>query len=238
MKVLLYGRFGQVPPELFDLVSKTKLEIVTQKPEVIITFGGDGTLLGSEAIYPGIPKLPLKNSEHCHLCYANPNQELLQLLENKQLITKKFLKLQTMVGTRTIHAFSDIVIAHKYPNHAIRFVLPQHQPHTYIGDGLLFSTPFGSTGYFYSITRSSFKQGLGMALNNIHNSEDKQKIFTPEEKILIQIVRGPAVLAWDNHPDILDLSEGQEIIIQKSHQSALILAPLPLSRVDSTKSKG
>lgn len=225
MKVLLYGRFGQVPPELLDLVTKTNLEIVIQNPDVVITFGGDGTLLGSEAVYPGIPKLPLKNSEHCHLCYTNPNEELLDLLADNKLISKKFLKLQAKIGKKIIHAFSDIVIAHKYPNQAIRFVLPQHLSKTYIGDGLLFSTPFGSTGYFYSITRSSFKSGIGLALNNLHNSEEKQKIFTYNEKIIVQIVRGPAVLAWDNHPDILDLPEGQKIIIQKSSQSALILAP-------------
>lgn len=226
MKILLYGRNGTVPTELADLVAKYKnLEVVRSCPEVVVTFGGDGTLIGSEAVYPGIPKLPLKNSENCHLCYANSNEELLELLSSKKLVSKEMLKLETSYKNKKILAFNDIVIAHVRPNAAIRFQVDCFGQMIFIGDGLVCSSPFGSTGYFYSITRSSFKTGIGVALNNIHNSLNRELVLQEDSKIIFKLLRGPAVLAWDNEPEIIELEENQEIEIKKSEQKAIILAP-------------
>lgn len=229
MKVLLYGRNGSVPRELVEMVSKFKdLEIVQKDPEVVITFGGDGTLIGSEAVWPGIVKLPLKNSENCHLCYPISNSDLLFKLTRGELIFRNYKKLEARISAQVFTSFADIVIAHKYPNSAIRFIIEQFGDLVYIGDGVVCSTPFGSTGYFYSITRSSFQSGFGIALNNIHNSMERERVMDWKEKIKIKVLRGPAVLAWDNDPGIIDLTEGQEVIIQKSKQFAKILAPIGL----------
>jgi NAD kinase len=226
MKVLLYGRNGTVPMDLADLVSKYKgLEIVKTNPDVVVTFGGDGTLIGSEAVYPGIPKLPLKNSENCHLCYINSNEELLELLSSKKLMSREMLKLEARYKDKKILAFNDIVIAHARPNSAIRFQIDCFGEKVFIGDGLVCSSPFGSTGYFYSITRLSFKIGIGVALNNIHNSSKKELVLQEDSKIVLKLLRGPAVLAWDNEPKIIELLENEEIEIKKSEQKAIILAP-------------
>jgi len=37
-----------------------------------------------------------------------------------------------------------------------------------VGDGILVATPFGSTGYYRSITGGQFTDGLGVAFNNVH----------------------------------------------------------------------
>lgn len=226
MRILLYGRNNSVPKELLELVSKYNgLEIVQKDPETVITYGGDGTIIGSEAIYPGIPKLPLKNSENCHLCYPMSNEILLDKLLKGSLVTKIFEKIEAKIRDNIYIAFADVVIAHKYPNSAIRFKIEEFGDLIYIGDGLLCSTPFGSTGYFYSITRSSFKSGFGIALNNIHNSLERERVLDWSDSVNIEIVRGPAVFAWDNDPNILDLKEGEKILIRKSEKVARILAP-------------
>ena len=47
---------------VLSLVEESGLEVVTEDPDVVLTFGGDGLLLGSERAWPGVPKLPLRNS--------------------------------------------------------------------------------------------------------------------------------------------------------------------------------
>lgn len=220
MKVLLYSRFGEYPKEIEGLVKSFELEIVKQNPEVVISFGGDGTLLGAERDYPEIPKIILKNSQICHLCTVLPNEKILELLSKNKLKIKEFIKLEAVVGNKKITALNDIIIAHKFPNLAIRFEIFQKK---YIGDGLVFSTPFGSTGYFYSITKKTFKNGFGIAFNNIHNGNEKIKLFS--EKTTVLITRGPAVLASDNDQNLINLEENQEIIIRRAPQPARLLLP-------------
>ena len=44
------------------LIRDKGLEDVTEKPDVILTYGGDGLLPGSEREWPGVPKPPPRNS--------------------------------------------------------------------------------------------------------------------------------------------------------------------------------
>ena len=58
--MILGDEIEGIPP----LVEESGLEVVTENPDLIMTYGGDGLLLGSEREWPGIPKLPLRNSRH------------------------------------------------------------------------------------------------------------------------------------------------------------------------------
>ena len=225
MQILLYGRYGEFPKELEQVVKNYGFEIIDPAaggmttPDVVVTYGGDGTLLGAERDWPGIPKLPLKNSDHCHLCYDVSNEQLLKMFVENKLKTVEYFKLEAVVGDKKVIALNDIIIAHKFPNNAIRFNYLKN----YIGDGLVIATPFGSTGYFYSVTKTAFTTGIGVAFNNIHNADIREKIIDENEEIKVKILRGPAVLAADNDPNLVDLTPSAEIIIKKSTQTAKIL---------------
>ena len=62
MKAVLFG------PEADSLTEKVakhpELTLVDDGADVIICYGGDGTLLTSENRWPGVPKVPIKNSRH------------------------------------------------------------------------------------------------------------------------------------------------------------------------------
>ncbi|MFA6724146.1 MAG: hypothetical protein WCS95_05695, partial [Lentisphaeria bacterium] len=57
LRVLLYGRNLE---DLRPLLQGFPLDIVQEDPELVITHGGDGSLLGAERLYPGIPKCPIR----------------------------------------------------------------------------------------------------------------------------------------------------------------------------------
>jgi len=73
MKVLLTGKNSQ---DIENLLKSLGFEMVKSNPDVIISFGGDGTLLSAEREYPGVPKLPIRNSQFCHKCAEHADEHL------------------------------------------------------------------------------------------------------------------------------------------------------------------
>jgi len=206
MKVILQGKNSK---NIEGLLKSLGFEIVTSKPEVIISFGGDGTLLSSERNYPGIPKLPIRNSQFCHKCSDHEDKKLLQNLLAGKLKLKTYQKLQTNLYGKDLLALNDFVVRNEEAIHAIRFkisindindfvVRNEEAIHAirfkisindipagfFIGDGVVIATSFGSTGYFKSIIKESFPadfSGFGLAFNN--TTEKTTPIYFDEEDI-------------------------------------------------------
>lgn len=225
MKALLYGKNGQYPSEIETIVKSCGLEVVHEKPEVVITFGGDGTLIGAERDFPGIPKLPLKNSQICRRCIALEPEIALTLLFQNKLSPKPFDKLVASVKGQTLVALNDLVIRNKFPNTALRFsATVNHEPFpNLIGDGLVVATAFGATGYFHSITKTSFDAGFGIAFNNITSPDAPLfKTLTDLHHLSITIDREVAFIAADNNPNLVELSPGDKVEINLCQTPAKI----------------
>lgn len=217
MKILLEGKNAK---DLIKLVSSLGFEIVTSNPDAIISYGGDGTLLSLERKYPGVPKLPIRDSLVCKKCPDHQEELLLKELLQGKLSLKKYTKLQTVVAGQTIHALNDFVIRNTLPIHTIRFkVAPQDK--LLIGDGIVISTPFGSTGYFKSITRQTFSFGFGLAFNNT-TEQKAPEFFDEKDTIVFKLIRGSATLSFDNNPQIIPVIESLEISFKTSSQKAKI----------------
>lgn len=234
IKVLPYSQFGQIPHQLLPILKKFDLSIVQSNPDVIITYGGDGTLIGAERDYPGIPKLPLKNTQVGYHTIPLDTKQTLQLFLNNQLVLKEFFKLEASFNSQKLLVLNEVTIRNTLPNSAIRFQVTS-TPHLatsnseLIGDGLVVSTPFGSSGYFYSITHQTFTQGIGLAFNNIHNINIAHQILPESSIVTTTILRGPATLATDNSPTFFNLADTTEVLIKKSTHLARIFTAPPLS---------
>ena len=208
-------------------------------PDVVICYGGDGTLLTAELTWPGVPKAPIRNSHRGHRCLAHPVPEILERLANGGLHRTEFIKLACEVRPaegkatgRPYLAMNEINVHMGRINSAVRFKLwideePFEDGVEVLGDGFVVSTPFGSTAYFNQITRGVFHTGIGVAFKFI--KEPVNHVIVPESvTVRARITRGPAVVAHDNAPEYHDLEQGDELIIQRHSQPATILTWDPM----------
>lgn len=225
MKVLLFGKNANT---LEKLAKSYGLEPVSHHPDLILTYGGDGTLLASERLFPSIPKFPIRDSKVCNKCPKHETDVLLNLLLTKKLPLKTQPKLEAIFENERFLALNDIVIRNQTPIHAIRFILKINseitKPELIIGDGIVVSTAFGSTGYFQSVTKESFDQNFKIAFSNT-TQIIKSLEFKAGDGIEVEIVRGPAVLSLDNNPHLLTLKEKDTVKLLVSNQIAKIYNP-------------
>lgn len=200
-------------------------EIVANNPEVVVSYGGDGTLMESEYFYPGVPKLYLKNSRIGKLGHNKSNEAIINHFAQGEYAVLEHIKLEATAQNETMLGLNDIVVHNKDPRHAIRYTVrldAEAASQEIIGDGVVFATPLGSTGYYRSITDSYFESGLGLAFNN--STEQSDHIVLAENRaVTIEITRGPAVCYADNQKRFLELKEGDIIKVKKSSQIAKII---------------
>lgn len=190
--------------------------IVTEKPDLVISYGGDGALLGAERDFPGVPKFPLRDSRSNGKCPEHGEEALLTRLFAEQLTPTAMMKLEGDVDNRgRVLAVNDIVVAKRIFSSAVRYRVwldDEIYANQIVGDGLVAATPFGSTGYYRSITHSMFRLGIGLAFNNSTEPTD-HLVVSPESQVRVEVIRGPAVLLADNAPERVRLRRGDHVRI-------------------------
>ena len=222
MKLLLYGTHIS---EIKHLVEKAGFEIVTKNPEIVASYGGDGTFMKAEKDFPGIPKLALKKSKICKKCHDLPLEETLRKVAEGEYGVEEEIKIESVCKGKRIIGLNEIIVHNSDPRRAIRyeiFVNDRKIGDEIIGDGVVISTPYGSTGYYRSITDGMFEVGIGLAFNNSTEQSDHM-VLKEDSEIRVKIVRGPAVAYADNDEVEISLNDGDEIVIKKSKEVAKII---------------
>lgn len=223
MKVLVF----KTPKshEIVKTVEAHGFEVVSGSPDMVVSYGGDGTLMRSEHMYPGIPKLPLRASAVCKLCSPASNDEILKKVSQEKYSIEEFWKLNVTAHGETYIGVNDVIVHNKDPRHAIRYDVSVNNKKILegvIGDGVVVATPFGSTGYYRSITDSYFEVGMGLAFNN--STEQSDHIVLKENSVIrITIARGPAIVYVDNRKESIELGDGDVAEIKKSEEVARIV---------------
>ncbi len=239
VRVALYG--SQAHQLELEIALHANLDVVEKKPDVVISYGGDGTLLAAELAYPGLPKVPILNSQRGHRCIPHPPAEVIAGLANGGLVRHIYTKLECAAQLSgrpgvQITALNEINVRMGRINSAVRFKLwlndaPYEDGAEILGDGFLVCTPFGSTAYFNKITRGAFLKGIGIAFKSTNMLTDH--LVVPDDVTCrFLITRGPATLGFDSAKAFHGLEPGDEVILRKSPQGAVILTCGPVKRLD------
>jgi len=198
---------------------------VEETPDLVITYGGDGMFLIAERMFPGIPKICMRDSEAGNKCCDLNLKEVLEKYSSGNFKVEKIHKLKAVhkgrFETRELFGVNDIVIRNSLPTEAVRFRLfiDGKEEGYYVGDGVVVSTGYGSGGYFSSIARKDFEEGIGLAFNNVTKSHEPL-ILSDDKKIEVEIIRGPAVLVADNNRDFINLENGDRIVVGQINEVA------------------
>jgi NAD kinase len=222
MRLLIYGnRIDEVK----ELAEKIGIKIVDANPNIVGSYGGDGTFMQAENKFPGIPKFALKKSKICKLCENLPMEEIFRKLIAKEYIIREEIKLEANSNNKKLIGLNEIIVHNIDPRRAIRyeiFVNGKKVGNEIIGDGVVISTPHGSTGYYRSITDSFFEVGIGLAFNNSIEQSDHM-VLKEDSEITVKITRGKAIVYADNSDEEIILDDSDEIVVRKYVNSAKVI---------------
>jgi NAD+ kinase len=225
IKIAIYGKTPESKAQLQKEIQKSGFILDENKPEIVISYGGDGTFLWAERKYPGIPKALFRYSNVCKKCHNLPITHALQLIKKGKYKLIAHKKLRAKIDKTVLLATNDIVVRNSLPTHAIRFTIKINgkESKEHIGDGIVIATTFGSTGYFHSITRKKFNKGIGIAFNN--TTIEQKPIFLPENaRVEFTLTRGEAFVVADNEPRMILLTPGKSITIMTSSKKAKLIS--------------
>lgn len=201
------------------------ISVVQKNPDIVICHGGDGTLLYGEREFPGIPKVMIRNSQICTTCAKITKDTILQLIQEKQYSIVEFTKIQAETKNKKMIALNDIVVGHPHVNGTLRvkvFIKGKQYGDEVLGDGVIVSTPIGSTGYYQSITHSNFQSGIGIAFNNAVKIIS-HLVVDESTDVEIEVSRGPGVVACDNDEEVIPISTGDRVRIVAAKEKAKII---------------
>ena len=205
-------------------LSKLGVRLERKRPDMVFCVGGDGTFLYGEILYPHIPKVLVYH--RCSRCKRHDFSPLIEKLRKGQYRILEDLKIVGTVNSdpkKSLVGLNDMNIHYKLPCAIGLEVSVNGRPVSRnLGDGIIVSTPFGSSGYFSSITRRTFKKGIGIAFNNPVKKE--KHLVVPESSVIrAKVTKGSGHLASDCNKKIITLKLGDVIEVKRFNRRARIV---------------
>lgn len=208
-----------------SLLEKYPVTITQDDPDVVISHGGDGSLLGAEREFPGVPKCPVRDRRLNPKCEKHSEDMVIEQLVQGRLSQSHLIRLEAATSNGPgVCGINDIVINKRNIASAVRYRVwldDDLYKSQIVADGLVAATPFGSTGYYQSITHGSFRVGIGLAFNNSMDLLDH--VVVPDKTVItVEMLRGPAVLLADNDPARFVLNDGDRIQLRRQKETTLV----------------
>lgn len=202
-------------------------DIDNNKPDFVITYGGDGTVLYAERKYPGIPKITIRAGSVGFKCRYSIEEleDVLIKIDSGEYKLKEEIKLETNFQGRKYLSLNEVQLHNSSPIKAVRFSVYIEDEILFenvIGDGVVIATPFGSSAYYSSVGGERFDKGIGIALNNPYNIKEKPAVIDEgfDYSINIKILRDDGLLLFDNDNNMINVKGGDNIVVKRSKDTA------------------
>ena len=224
MKAALYGKNTEFLEKILLKKGVEIVELSSPLKDLLICYGGDGALLSAELLYPGLPKMPIRDVETAPHCAKHSLERQIDLLLSGSLTTSLLPKLYGKAAGQEFFALNDIFIHNKNSFSALRYQIKiddELYANEIVGDGVGVATVHGSTGYYKSITHGTFRTGMGLAFSN-STEEINHLVIDDKSEVKIRIIRGPGLVIADNSPKTMEVPNQGEVIIRTAPEKALI----------------
>jgi len=206
----------------FDSTNGKKYNLPWQKIEnfkgdMIITVGGDGTFLWTSH-KTNLPILPLRAEGIGFLTRG----DIKDVLKNPKIILEKKYKIKKYPKINIFgnNATNEVVISRPKPSKIIKLQLTiDGESFSFMGDGLIISTPLGSTGYNLSAGGPIIYPKLkAFSITPIapFNSKIKPILIPIDKKIKIDIEKNDCFVILDGNVE-KSLSKGESFVVKKGN---------------------
>jgi NAD+ kinase len=211
-------------------VKKLKAEHFATRCQMVISFGGDGTILSTARIVgrSGIPILGVKIGGMGFLAEVTP-EELYSSLEDilagrYQIIERMVLEgeVQTPHERHRYYALNDFVLDKGAVSRVIRIktLIDDQFLNTYIGDGLIISTATGSTAYSLATGGPILLPSMeAIIINPIspHTLAARPVVIPGDKTVTVAVQSAPNAVMLSADGQIGEaLREGQAVKIRKA----------------------
>ena len=238
---------------LIDSLNNKDTDSKMQNAELIVSIGGDGTMLQSAklAYQYDIPITGINKGRLGFLTDINP-QEANQVLDDiisGNYTTENRILIEAFISTNSInksigYAFNDIVINRKETGRMIRVEtsIDNSFINTHEGDGFIVATPTGSTAYSLSCGGPILKPDVeALLLVPIcpHSLNDRPMVVPSSSEITLRYDSEQNVSAGiDLDGDtVYELKIGDNLVIKKAAKPICLIHPENYDYFDNLKSK-
>ena len=234
----------------------TDPELIPEGTQCILVLGGDGTLLQAarDVVHREIPMLGVNLGTLGFLAEIDKPSIYAALdklfaddyeIEERMMLTGTVWRGDKIIGQDV--ALNDIVIGREGPLRVVRFknFVNNEYLNSYNADGIILSTPTGSTGYSLSVGGPIVSpSGTMIIMTPIapHTLNSRSIVFPAEDVITVEVGKGrhedqeKAVAAFDGDA-VIHLVTGDRIVIRRAEEKTKILKLNHLSFVEVIRQK-
>lgn len=236
--------------------SYTDISVIDDEVECAIVLGGDGTLIqtANDLVYKDIPLLGVNLGTLGFLTEVEQDNiipALERLFQGKCNIERRMMLEGTIVvqGSKGYygHALNDIVITKRGLCRVItvNLYINEELIDTYLCDGVIVSTPTGSTGYNLSAGGPVVAPGLkGMLITAIcpHSLNNRCIMVSANDQVILELGRSKeakqdeAAAIYDGRITSL-LTSGDQIVIERAKEETKLVKVTDTSFFQILRSK-
>lgn len=219
MKVKLFSHMDKT--KIKSILKESGVKVVERDEDIIIAYGGDGTFL--DAMRSGKPVLPIRSGRSVGYLSDIDLPMLKKVLKNINKI--KIISLPVLVvsgSNENKYAINDVILSGR--GRSIRFnILVNNDPiaKRVIGDGVIISTPLGSTAYNLSANGPVLlSKSISLTLNNPHSHRKISYVLGYSDTIQLEVKSDAEIICDGRVDEALVLNKGSSVRISLSKKKA------------------